>query len=109
MGQNKAIPLFKGQPLIQRVVDRVQLVADELLVTTNGPELLKFLNLPMFVDTLPGTGALGGLYTALSAASNPLVAVIACDMPFVSAGLLEYERDLCGGDWDVVIPPLGSR
>ena len=108
MGQNKALLPFKGQPLIQRVVDRVQLVADELLVTTNEPELYQFLNLPMFTDLLPGTGALGGLYTALSAASNPLVAVIACDMPFVSAGLLEYERDLCGADWDVVIPRLGS-
>jgi molybdopterin-guanine dinucleotide biosynthesis protein A len=108
MGQNKALLPFKGQPLIQRVVDRVQLVADELLLTTNAPESYQFLNLPMFADLLPGTGALGGLYTALSAASNPLVAVVACDMPFVSAGLLEYERDLCGADWDVVIPRLGS-
>jgi molybdopterin-guanine dinucleotide biosynthesis protein A len=108
MGQNKALLPFKGQPLIRRVVDRVQLVADELLITTNEPELYQFLNLPMFTDLLPGTGALGGLYTALSAASNPLVAVIACDMPFVSAGLLEYERDLCGVESDVVIPRLGS-
>jgi len=29
-------------------------------------------------------------------------------MPFVSADLLEYERDLCGADWDVVIPHLNS-
>lgn len=108
MGQNKALLPFKGQPLIQRVVDRVRLVADELLITTNVPELYQFLNLPMFADLLPGTGALGGLYTALSAASYPLVAVIACDMPFVSADLLEYERDLCGADWDVVIPRLNS-
>ncbi len=108
MGQNKALLPFKGQPLIQRVVDRVQRVADELLVTTNSPELYQFLNLPMFPDLLPGSGALGGLYTALSAASKPLVAVVACDMPFVRPGLLEYERDLCGADWDGVIPRLGS-
>jgi molybdopterin-guanine dinucleotide biosynthesis protein A len=108
MGQNKALLPFKGQPLIQRVVDRVRLLADELLITTNGPELYQFLNLPMFADLLPGTGAPGGLYTALSAASYPLVAVIACDMPFVSADLLGYERDLYGADWDVVIPRLNS-
>ncbi len=106
MGQNKALLPFKGQPLIQRVVEWVRPVADELLVTTNQPDLFPFLNLPMFADLLPGTGALGGLYTALSAAANPLVAVIACDMPFVSAGLLAYERDLCGAEWDVVIPRL---
>ena len=57
----------------------------------------------------PGRGALGGLYTALSAARHPLVGVVACDMPFVNAGLLEAERDIIAeGNWDVVIPDSGD-
>jgi len=105
MGQDKALLPFLGKPLIQRVIERVASLADELLVTTNRPEAYQFLDLPLFPDVIPGRGALGGLYTALSAASQPLVAVVACDMPFASPALLRAERDLLlATSSDAVIP-----
>jgi molybdopterin-guanine dinucleotide biosynthesis protein A len=105
MGQNKALMLFHGQPLIERVVFRLKSTADELLITTNHPDLFQFLGLPLFPDIFPGKGALGGLFTALSAANNSVVAVVACDMPFINPELLTAERDLLlQGNWDVVIP-----
>lgn len=105
MGQDKALVPFLGRPLIQRVIDRVVPLADEVLVTTNHPEDYRFLGYPIFPDLVPGRGALGGLYTALSAARHPLVAVVACDMPFVSAPLLTAQRDLLvSADYDAVIP-----
>lgn len=105
MGQDKALIPFLGKPLIQRVIQRVGPLADEVLVTTNRPEAYRFLDLPLFQDVLPGRGALGGLYTALSAASQPLVAVVACDMPFASPQLLRAERDLLlNTGSDAVIP-----
>jgi molybdopterin-guanine dinucleotide biosynthesis protein A len=88
MGQNKALKPFLGRPLVQRVIERLAPVADELLITTNQPEDFDFLNLPLFTDVKPGRGALGGLYTALLAAKHPSIAVVACDMPFASAPLL---------------------
>ncbi len=91
MGQNKALIPFLGQPLISRVIDRVAGLGDELLITTNQPELFEFTGLPTFPDIYPGEGALSGLYTALSAAGQPLVAVVACDMPFASAALLKAQ------------------
>jgi len=89
MGQDKALKIFLGRPLIQRVVDRLSPVADEILVTTNRPDDYTFLGVRLVPDLITGRGALGGLYTALTAASQPLVAVVACDMPFASAALLE--------------------
>jgi molybdopterin-guanine dinucleotide biosynthesis protein A len=94
MGQDKALKLFLGRPLIQRVIERLQPIADETLVTTNHPEDYAFLNLPLYTDLKPGRGALGGLYTALSSAKNPLVAVVACDMPFASAKLFGAASDI---------------
>ncbi len=88
MGEDKALKTFLGHPLIQRVVERLSLVADELIVTTNRPDDYAFLKLPLISDLKPGRGALGGLYTAIASASNPIVAVVACDMPFASATLL---------------------
>jgi molybdopterin-guanine dinucleotide biosynthesis protein A len=91
MGSDKALISFLGQPLILRVLNRLARVADEVLVTSNQPDNYRFLGLTPIPDLLPGSGALGGLYTALSAAGHPYVAVVACDMPFVSPELLAFE------------------
>ena len=109
MGQDKALMPFLGRPLIQRVVDRLTPIADEIIVTTNRPEDYRFLGLPLFPDLKPGRGALGGLYTALSSATCEIVAVVACDMPFASSTLIEAASKLLAKeDADVVIPDSGG-
>ena len=89
MGEDKALKFFLGRPLIQRVIDRMKPIADELIVTTNRPAEYEFLGLRLVPDLKPGRGALGGLYTAIESATSPLVAVVACDMPFASPMLFE--------------------
>ena len=89
MGEDKELKPFLGRPLIQRVLNRLSPIADEFIVTTNHPQDYAFLGLRLVSDLKPGRGALGGLYTAIASASQPLVAVVACDMPFASAGLIE--------------------
>jgi molybdenum cofactor guanylyltransferase len=105
MGQDKALMPFLDRPLIAHLVDRLKGSADELLVTTNHPQNFAFLGVPLFSDILPGLGALGGLYTALFVSSQPLVAVIACDMPFIEPALLRAQLDLLQKEGaDIVIP-----
>ena len=104
MGEDKALKSFLGRPLIQRLIERLSPIADELIVTTNRPEDYHSLGLRLIPDLKPGRGALGGLYTAIAAASQPLVAVVACDMPFASPTLLEAaSRLLVQEAADVVI------
>lgn len=98
MGQSKATVPFLGRPLIERIVERVAPVADEIVITTNEAENLTFLDaldlhcdLRLVPDVYEERGALRGLYSALSAASNPCVAVVACDMVFASAPLIAHE------------------
>jgi molybdopterin-guanine dinucleotide biosynthesis protein A len=93
MGKDKALLSFLGEPLISRVLKRIAPLADEVIVTTNKPEDYAFLGYPLFSDILPGTGALGGLLTALKFAQCDLVAVVACDMPFVNPDILALARD----------------
>lgn len=102
MGEDKALKLFLGKPLITRVIERLSPIADELIVTTNRPADYEFLGasigtekrLRLAPDLKPGRGALGGLYTAISSASHPFVAVAACDMPFVSKSFFDSARTL---------------
>ncbi len=112
MGEDKALKPFLGRPLIQRVVDRLQLIADELIMTTNRPDDYSFINtsigsvhrLRLISDLKPGRGALGGLYTAIASATHPIVAVVACDMPFANAKLFEAMVNLLvENEADVVI------
>jgi molybdopterin-guanine dinucleotide biosynthesis protein A len=104
MGEDKALKTFLGRPLIQRVIDRLAPIADELIVTTNHPDDYRFLDFSLFPDLKPGRGALGGLHTAIASASHPLVAVVACDMPFASPELLKAARQiLVREEADVVI------
>ena len=104
MGEDKALKPFLGRPLIQRVIDRLRPIADELIVTTNRPEGYSFLHTRLVSDLIPDRGALGGLYTAIVSATHALVAVVACDMPFASTKLIEgMSRLIVQQEADVVI------
>lgn len=105
MGANKALLPFRGVPLAQRLVERLKPIADEIILTANIPADFAFLGVRVEPDILPNRGALGGLYTALASAQNPLAAVVACDMPFANPNLLRAQRQmLLEEDVDVVIP-----
>ena len=112
MGQSKATVPFDGRPLICRLIDRLAPAADELIITTNEASRLAFLkeNYPgmgirLVPDLYESRGALPGIATALNAATNPLVAVVACDMVFASANLVQAEAVLMNETLaDVVVP-----
>jgi len=109
MGEDKALKTFLGRPLIQRVIERLDPIADEIIVTMNHPDDYSFLNARLSSDLKPGRGALGGLYTAIASAAHPIVAVVACDMPFASATLIETaSRLLVEEEADVVIGKSGE-
>jgi len=105
MGKDKALLPFLGTPLIKRLKDRFLDVGDELVVISNDFSGYQDLNLPLYNDLIPDRGALGGLFTALSVAKNPLVGLIASDLPFASPDLLVnlFEKLLLTGA-DGVIP-----
>lgn len=90
MGKDKALLPFLGIPLIKRLRDRFSDMGDELLVITNDFSGYQDLAVPLYKDIIPDRGALGGLYTALSISKNPLVGLIAADLPFASPALLTY-------------------
>lgn len=112
MGRSKATVPFGGRPLLCRIVERVYPVATEILITTNEPQNLGFLDampeghkVRLEGDLCACRGSLTGLYTALSKAAFDHVAVCACDMMDVSCELFAAElRRAVEGDYDVVVP-----
>ena len=100
MGRSKATVPFLGEPLIWRGINRLLPLADEFIITTNEPENLDFLDDPvelgkirLVTDEYDQRGALRGVYTAVNAASNEYVALVACDMIFPSRNLISAELE----------------
>lgn len=103
MGSNKAFVTVGGKPIIERVIERVSALTDDLVIVTNSAQEYAHLNVPLHGDLLPGKGPLGGLYTAISVTANPYTLVVSCDQPFLNGDLLRYLIGLTEG-YDVVVP-----
>jgi molybdopterin-guanine dinucleotide biosynthesis protein A len=106
MGQDKAFLPVGGRPVVERVVERVGPLSDDLLLIANTRAPYSHLAGRLVSDVYPGQGPLGGIYTALQAARHEHCLVVACDMPFLNPGLLRYLIGLAGlsAAYDVVIP-----
>ena len=101
-GQDKSRLVVHGRSIIVRQVEVLQRVADEIFIVALDPSRFADLGLTVHVDRIPGTGALGAIYTALDAAERDRVLVIACDLPFLDERLLaELVRraDPADGAW----------
>ena len=107
-GEPKALLELGGKRIIERVVDAVGAVLDDLLVVTNTPERYAFLGLPMVADVFPDGGSLGGIYTGLRAAGGDAAFTDACDMPFLHAAIVRMVVERAG-EGDVVIPRTEGR
>ncbi|HEV2811247.1 MAG TPA: molybdenum cofactor guanylyltransferase [Acidimicrobiales bacterium] len=82
MGRDKALVEVGGRALavgVARVLRDAG--ADKVFAVGGAIDALADLGLHAVPDEFPGEGPLGGLLTALSHASSPLVAVLACDLP----------------------------
>lgn len=112
MGRSKATVPFLGEPLLMRGVNRLLPLADEFIITTNEPQNLGFLDdwvdsgrIRLVTDISDTRGALHGVNTALNAASNPYVALVACDMIFPSRNLISAELTaLKRENTDIAVP-----
>jgi molybdopterin-guanine dinucleotide biosynthesis protein A len=87
MGRNKASLIINERTLAQHAVDALRQVCDS--VFTAGGES-GFSDAPHLIDieppfTVKGRAAMTGIYTALSNCTAEFAAVLACDMPNVTA------------------------
>ena len=104
MGSDKATLRLApdGPTLVERVLAAVRTVADDVFLVAND-ERLAGLGLRVVPDAFPGTGSLGGIYSAVAGAQEEYCLVVACDMPFLSQPLLRALADM-PRDYDVLAP-----
>lgn len=89
MGQDKTNLLLGGRTLVERASSTLAVIADPVYVV--GDLSLDATNLKIIQDKRVGDGGRGsivGLYSALCAVTTEWIAVVACDLPFISGELL---------------------
>jgi molybdopterin-guanine dinucleotide biosynthesis protein A len=105
-GCNKALLDVGGAPILSRVVSVLDTIFEEVILITNSPKELEFINKPMFPDLRTGKGSFGGLWTGLHHCNCEYGFLVACDMPFLNEKIIRHLVALAGGDVDVVIPQI---
>ncbi len=112
LGRDKALEVIDGQHLIERVIDRMRKVCNDVLVVVANAARYPALTIPTDIQTVidkyPGKGSLGGIYSGLMSTTMEYGLVVACDMPFLNLALLEKIIDM-GITSDICVPVLSDR
>lgn len=103
MGQDKAFLKIGNRTIVEYQLQRLSPLFEELLLSTNLPEKFAHLGLETVQDFIPDRGPLVGIYSSLLKARYSHLFAIACDMPFISPGLITYMKEDCK-DYDVTVP-----
>jgi len=113
LGKDKLQEVVGGRPLLQRVIDSLSPISEQILVVTaQGQKRLAILATQSKVasvpDIYPGRGALGGIYTGLTTTKSQYSLVVAADMPFLNTDLLQHLVTEAPG-FDVVMPRIDGE
>jgi molybdopterin-guanine dinucleotide biosynthesis protein A len=112
MGRDKALIEVDGRALARRVADALAAAGAVAVVAVGGDgPALRRLGLATVPDDAPGAGPLGGIVTALGAATAPIVLVAACDLTAPSPPALTATVAALGTDPGarVAVPVVGGR
>ena len=109
--EDKAVADLAGTPMIRRVVDRVAPAVDAVVINCRPAqvpairEALDGAAVPVSFaeDDYPDEGPMAGMATGLRAVETAYAFVVACDMPFVEAGFVEYLFERAAGH-DAAVP-----
>jgi molybdopterin-guanine dinucleotide biosynthesis protein A len=107
-GVNKALLEIGGSTTLERTLAVVADVAEETILVVNDDSLAGTPSVRFVRDPEPHAGVLPALLAALEAATQPLAALVACDMPFLNGPLLRWLVDR-SAEFDVVIPTVGDQ
>lgn len=107
----KALVPIDGEPMLRRVVDRIEPVTDAVIVTCRSEQRASFTralsdsdaDIVFAIDPVDDLGPLAGTYTGLSIHDASETALLACDQPFVRDCVLQVLRENLGSSGAVVI------
>lgn len=97
-----------GVSLIQRQIDVLRRVSDDVFVVVKGGARVEAKGARVVVERFRKFASVFGLLTALRNAKHDLVLLVACDMPRISLKIARRLYELSPG-YDLVVPECGGE
>ena len=99
-GKEKYFFRYQGQTFIERLIDTLRDIVDEIILVAKDPEQCRrfdhITGVRCITDIRQGIGPIGGLHAGTLAARGELIFVSACDMPCIEAGVVSYLFSVIG-------------
>ena len=107
-GEEKSLKMVKGKRMICRVIDAMQDVADEIVISVRDESqrdlISQFVDSYQFVyDEIHDIGPLAGIDSCLKKINGEYVFIAACDMPFINKKAVELLFESAKGH-DAAVP-----
>ena len=95
MGRDKGLVVFRGKKMIEQVLKVAAAISSDILIIANSEAYRQF-SYPCFEDEIKDCGPMGAIFTALQQAKADKVLVLSCDVPLISASVLQQLAKNCG-------------
>lgn len=95
-GRGKRFPYPKGlidiggKKLIEINITLLRELVEEVVISSNTPELYFHNGLPVVGDVITQSGPMSGIFSVLFYSKAPEIFVTACDMPYIKKELVMY-------------------
>lgn len=106
MGRDKALLAYHGTSLLEHVASIVEQVSGDVVII-GDPGRYGHFGYKIYPDQVPACGPMGGIYTALGVTAHDWNVVVACDMPFISARVLQALIARCPASQAASIAAIG--
>lgn len=113
MGQDKAQMIIGGKKLFEWAAVVLSEICSGTISLVGGNSGGLIGSTKLDIAALPDLHSVGkdisrapivGLYTALAQATTPWIAILACDLPFVTGDLMTKLAGFCSDDRDAIVP-----
>lgn len=107
-GRNKAFLNVGGRRVIDRIIDVLTPLFDEILLVAKEPSLYVDLSIKAAKDLFTARSSLTGIHAGLSQTRAEFGFVVPCDAPFLQPDLIRAILEEISSDTDVVIPHING-
>lgn len=101
LGRDKIQLEVGGESLLSRTINKLSSTSRDIIIVVaqdqETPNVITSENVRIINDSQNRRGPLVGIYSGLKASVDQYNIVVACDMPFLNTGLLQYMLDAAVG------------
>jgi molybdopterin-guanine dinucleotide biosynthesis protein A len=107
-GKNKAFLKIGSKSILDRIIETITPLFDEVLMVTREPELYQGYALSIVEDIIQSRSSLTGIHAGLVQARSPFTFVVPCDVPFLRRELVISLLSQLKPALDVIVPTQGK-